>query len=278
MRGEELPGLGDAVRWAAERIDKLDARLLVQHVAGATRADLIARPETPLSAQAWADLQALVARRVAGEPLAYLVQEAEFYGLRLKVSPAVLIPRPETEELVTLSLDKLKGLQAPRVLDLGTGSGAIPIALAVQRPDASITALDQSPEALAVAAANGAAHGCKIRWLESDWYSALGEEGFHLIVSNPPYIADGDPHLALNGLPFEPRSALTDGADGLSCIKAIVAGAGQYLLPDGWLLLEHGHDQAENCRNLLQQAGFKAVFSLTDLSGNDRFSAGQWSG
>lgn len=272
MRGE---GLGAALAWAAARIDKLDARLLLQHVAGVTRADLIARPEMPLSPEAWARLQALVARRAEGEPLAYLVQSAEFYGLTLAVSPAVLIPRPETEELVTLALDKLQGRPAPKVLDLGTGSGAIPIALAHRRTDAAVTALDVSSAALEIAEANGRAHGLPIRWLPSDWYQAVAGEHFDCIVSNPPYIADGDPHLALNGLPFEPRGALTDGADGLSCIKVIVAQAGDHLVPGGWLLLEHGHDQAEKCRNLLQQAGFQDVFSRVDLSGNDRFSGGR---
>lgn len=272
MRGE---GLGAALAWAAARIDKLDARLLLQHVAGVTRADLIARPEMPLSPDAWDQLQVLVARRAEGEPLAYLVQSAEFYGLTLTVSPAVLIPRPETEELVTLTLDKLQGRPAPKVLDLGTGSGAIPIALAHRRPDVAVTALDVSSAALEIAEANGRAHGLPIRWLRSDWYQAVAGEHFDCIVSNPPYIADGDPHLALNGLPFEPRGALTDGADGLSCIKVIVAQAGDHLVPGGWLLLEHGHDQAEKCRNLLQQAGFQDVFSRVDLSGNDRFSGGR---
>lgn len=267
--------LGAALAAARRRIDRLDARLLVEHVSGRSHADLLVRPETPLAAGDAARLAALVARREAGEPLAYLVGEAEFRGLSLAVSPAVLIPRPETELLVELGVARAEGRPGVRILDLGTGSGAVAIALALTCPDARVTAVDRSPEALAVARDNGRRHGAAVRWVESDWFSALAGERFDVIVGNPPYIAAGDPHLALDGLPYEPSGALTDGGDGLGCLRAIVAAAPDHLAPDGWLLLEHGYDQAAACRALLAAAGFVEVVSWRDLAGIERVSGGR---
>lgn len=278
--------LGSAVRQASQQIDRLDARLLVQAVTGCTHRDLIASPERPLDPAAAEQLAALVTRRAAGEPLAYLTGTTGFHGLTLRVTPAVLIPRPETEELVERVLHHLTRLQAagitqPRVLDMGTGSGAIALAIAAANPAADVTALDASADALAVARENdkrllsGERLQSRVHWLHSDWFSALPAGArFDLIVSNPPYIAAGDPHLALNGLPFEPQSALTDGADGLDCLRTIIAGAGSHLAPGGWLYFEHGYDQAAAVRNLLQAAGFQDVESWCDLAGTDRMTAG----
>jgi len=264
--------LGEALAVARQRIDRLDARLLLQYATGCSHTDLLARPETPLIAPASAQFSEWVERRAAGEPLAYLVGEAEFRGHVFQVSPAVLIPRPETEVLIDLALEKLRGLRAPRVLDLGTGSGIVAISLALECPAAAVVAVDISPAAVAVACNNAGRLGAAVDFRTSDWYDDLAGEPFDLIVSNPPYVADGDPHLALDGLPFEPQFALTDGADGLDCIRRIVAGAPAHLNPGGWLLFEHGYDQGVASRNLLAAAGFKQPFTHPDLAGTDRVS------
>ena len=264
--------LGEAMTLARQQIDRLDARLLLQYATGCTHTDLLARPETPVIAPAWAQFTEWVARRAAGEPLAYLVGEAEFRGRVFQVSPDVLIPRPETEVLIDLAVDRLKSQQSARVLDLGTGSGIVAISLALECPQASVTAVDLSPAALSVARNNAGRLGATVRFVESDWFSALAGERFDLIVGNPPYVADGDPHLALNGLPFEPQMALTDGADGLACIRRIVADAPAHLHAGGALMFEHGYEQGPASRNLLAAAGFKAPFTHTDLAGTDRVS------
>lgn len=272
-----MPTLADTLRALAERIDRLDARLLIEHVTGCARKDFIAAPERPVSAHELATLEALAGRRAAGEPLAYLVGWSEFRGLRLTVSPAVLVPRPETEELVGLALDKLSGRVAPRVLDLGTGSGAIPLAIKAARPDAQVRAVDVSPAALAVAGENAARLGLAVDFIESDWYRKL-PEGLRvdLIVANPPYVAAGDPHLDGDGLRHEPLLALTDGADGLRCLREIVGGAPARLTAGGWLLCEHGYDQGAACRDLLAAAGFAEGQTWQDLAGIDRISGGCW--
>jgi release factor glutamine methyltransferase len=215
---------------------------------------------------------AWVERRAGGEPLAYLVGEAEFRGRVFEVSPAVLIPRPETEVLIDLALARLHGLPAPRVLDLGTGSGIVAISLALECPAAAIVAVDVSPAAISVARANAARLGAPVDFRKGDWFAPVAGERFDLIVANPPYVAAGDPHLTRDGLPFEPQLALTDGADGLACIRRIVAGAPDHLQAGGWLLFEHGHDQGAAGRNLLTAAGFKAPSTLPDLAGSDRVS------
>ncbi|MBA3996584.1 MAG: peptide chain release factor N(5)-glutamine methyltransferase [Candidatus Accumulibacter sp.] len=274
--------MGEAWRAASRRIDRLDARLLVEHVVGCTHADLIARPETPLSAEQSAALDALVARRAAGEPLAYLTGSAMFHDFEFHVSPAVLIPRPETELLVELgakfAAERARTCPAPRIVDLGTGSGIVAITLARLCPQAAVSAVDVSPEALAVAAANAARLAPAVRLLAGDWYAPLAGERFDLIVANPPYVVSGDPHLALNGLPFEPQGALTDGVaggDGLACIRAIVSGAPMHLAAGGWLLIEHGYDQAAGVQTLLRAENFSEVQSWQDLAGIDRVSGGR---
>jgi release factor glutamine methyltransferase len=206
--------------------------------------------------------------------MAYLLGTREFFGLPFEVNPAVLIPRPDTELLVELALDQLP--RGGRLLDMGTGSGAIAVAIAHSRPDAEVTALDASVAALDVARRNAATHGARVRFLHSDWFSALAPAApFDLIVSNPPYVASGDPHLADGDLRFEPLGALTDHADGLSALRAIVAGATGHLVPDGRLLLEHGYDQAAAVRALLADSGWADVQSWTDLAGIERVTGGR---
>lgn len=251
---------------------RLEARLLLEYVAGCSHTELLMAPERPLELPARQMFDAFLARRVAGEPLAYLTGEAEFRGRVFQVSPAVLIPRPETEVLIDLALDRLHGLAAPRVVDLGTGSGIVAVSLALECTAARVVAVDLSPAALAVAKNNAGRLRAPVEFFAGDWLAPLAGERFDLIVSNPPYVADGDPHLALNGLPFEPQMALTDGADGLACIRRIVAAAAAHLNPGGWLLFEHGYDQGEASRNLLTAAGFKAASTFPDLAGIDRVS------
>lgn len=269
------PTLGELLAQARQCIDRLDARLLLQQATGCTHADLLARPEMLVIAPAAEQFAAWVERRAAGEPLAYLVGEAEFRGRVFLVSPDVLIPRPETEVLIELALEKLAGQAAPTVVDLGTGSGIVAISLALECPQAVVSAVDLSAGALTVARNNAGRLGAKVDFHEGDWLSPLTGQRFDLIVSNPPYIAEGDPHLELNGLPHEPRLALTDqepGGNGLACIRRIVAAAAAHLKPGGWLLFEHGYDQGEASRNLLAAAGFKDTFTHPDLAGIARVS------
>jgi release factor glutamine methyltransferase len=253
-------------------LDALENRILLCHALGLNRVGLITQSHRTLSTDEAAALDALVARRLAGEPIAYIVGKREFFGLDFRVTDAVLIPRPDTELLVELALERLP--QGASVLDMGTGSGAIAVALAHTRPDARVTALDASVEALDIARANAAANGAAVRFLHSDWYAALAGESFDLIVSNPPYIASGDVHLSEGDLRFEPVSALTDHADGLSALRTIVAGAAAHLAGGGWLLLEHGYDQAAQVRALLAGHGYTQVQSWRDLSGIERVSGG----
>lgn len=251
---------------------RLDARLLLEYVSGCRHTDLLMSPESPLALTARKVFGELLARRASGEPLAYLTGEAEFRGRVFQVSPAVLIPRPETEVLIELALEKLRGLAAPTVVDLGTGSGIVAISLALECPQARVAAVDLSHEAISVARNNAGRLRAPVECYQGDWLAPLAGERFDLIVSNPPYVANGDPHLTLNGLPFEPQMALTDGGDGLDCIRRIVAGAAGHLQPGAWLLLEHGHDQGAACRNLLTAAGFQEPFTHPDLAGSDRVS------
>ena len=276
--GEASRAIGALWRQAGSRIDRSEARQLLQHVGAFSHAELIAHPERELSVEQLAQYQSLVSRRAAGEPLAYLLGSAFFCGLEFAVSPAVLIPRPDTEVLVDEACRRAQRLSAPRIVDLGTGSGIVAIVLARRLPKAAVTAVDLSSAALAVARANAQRHAASVRFLEGDWYAPLGGERFDLIVANPPYVADGDPHLARDGLPFEPRSALTDGVaggDGMACIDAIVAGARDHLLPGGWLLIEHGYDQAVKVRESITAAGFSEVASWRDESSIERVSGGQ---
>ncbi|MDK2122555.1 peptide chain release factor N(5)-glutamine methyltransferase [Parachitinimonas caeni] len=268
-----LPTLDRSLR--ACGLPMSEARMLMEAASGLDRVRQITYPETVLDATSFAQFEALVARRRLGEPIAYLLGRREFYGLELAVGPGVLIPRPETELLVDLALERLPLGKQCLVLDLGTGSGAIPLAIASQRPDCTMTAVDVSPDALAIAERNGQCLGFAVRWCLSDWYDALQGEQFHLITSNPPYIAAGDWHLSEGDLRFEPIGALTDGADGLAHIRQIISEAGAHLYAEGWLLFEHGYDQAAACRQLLQSHGFTAVQSWQDLAGIERVTGGQ---
>ncbi|AEC20990.1 heme biosynthesis protein [Pusillimonas sp. T7-7] len=256
-------------------LPRLEVHMLWQQVLQVSRAWLIAHDRDPLAPEAIARFHDLQARRLAGEPMAYILGYKEFMGRDFRVSPGVLIPRPETELLVETALDYLQRCRAPRVLDLGTGAGAIAISIALNASGASIAATDVSMDALAVARQNAQALGARVEFLSGSWYDALvGHSGFDLIVSNPPYIAACDPHLAQGDLRFEPVQALTDGSDGLSALRTIVQGAGARLKPGAALFLEHGWDQAKAVRQLLQQAGFTQVASLQDLAGIERVSGG----
>jgi release factor glutamine methyltransferase len=256
----------------------LETRILLEHVLGWRRAELITRDNEQLAEDCVGRFEALAQRRSAGEPIAQLVGTREFFGLKFEVTPDVLIPRPETELLVEIALEKMAGIEAPRVLDLGTGSGAIAVAIAFSRDDAQVWAVDRSAGALTVAARNAArllGRSRKITLLESDWTDALDPAlRFELIVSNPPYIAQNDPHLSEGDLRFEPRAALTDDADGLAAIRAIVQAAPFFLASGGSLWLEHGYDQAANVRALLTARGFSDVRSERDLAGIERTSGG----
>lgn len=260
----------------AARIDPLDARVLLQAALGVSHAYLAAHPDHVVAGERLARYLALAARRAAGEPVAYLTGEREFFSLEFKVTPAVLIPRPETELLVELALERIPQDASCRVLDLGTGSGCVAISIAKHRPHARVTATDRSRHALEIAAENARALGAhNIDFAQSDWFAAIGGERFEVIVSNPPYIAEDDPHLRQGDLPFEPRQALTAGPDGLNCIREIVAQANHHLVSGGWLMFEHGYDQTERCRALLGAAGFAEVFSQRDLAGIERVSGGR---
>lgn len=266
--------LAEALRSAP--LDPLENRILIGHALQLTRIQLITRSERQLTTDEAAQLNALFRRRLQGEPIAYIVGEREFFGLAMQVTPDVLIPRPDTELLVELALERLP--QHGKALDMGTGSGAIAVAIAYTRPDVAMTALDVSEGALKVAAGNAQRHGAKVEFLRSDWYAALGDATapyLDLIVSNPPYIVAGDAHLSQGDLRFEPVGALTDHADGLSALRIIIDGAATYLKPGCWLLMEHGYDQSDAVRKLLEQRGFAEVQSWRDLPGIERVSGGR---
>jgi len=257
-------------------VDRLDAQLLLLHALGRAphdRAWLLAHDTDAMPDAAWSALAAQLSRRRAGEPVAYLLGEKEFHGLALQVDARVLVPRPDTETLVEWALECLEGQAAPRVLDLGTGSGAIALALQHARPDAQVDAVDASADALAVAQANASRLGLPVRFAQADWLDGAGA-GYTVIASNPPYIAAGDPHLP--ALRHEPSSALVSGTDGLDDIRRIVQDAPAHLAEGGWLLLEHGHDQAPAVRELLAARGFAEVQSRDDLAGIQRCSGGIW--
>lgn len=267
--------VGSALAWARTVIDPVDARVLLRHVLECSAAALVTRSGEALPPACWQRLEDLVRRRERGEPVAYLVGEREFYGRTFKVTPAVLIPRPETELLVELALAHCDHRRQPRLLDLGTGSGVLAITLALELPDASVCAVDRSRPALWVAMANAAQAGASISFVESDWFEGLGSERFDLIVANPPYVAGSDPHLEMGDLRFEPRLALAAGPEGLDDLERIVSTAPAYLEADGWLFLEHGYDQAAAVRSRLLDAGFVDVASWPDLAGIDRVTGGR---
>jgi release factor glutamine methyltransferase len=256
-------------------LDRLDAQLLLAHLLQQPRAWLIAHADAALSSAQHDAFLAGCRRRADGEPMAYLLGEREFHGLMLSVGPAVLVPRPDTETLVDWALELLAAApdQAADVADLGTGSGAIALALKHRHPAARVQAVDCSAPALQVARANAARLGLPVEWHLGDWWQPLQGQRFHLVVSNPPYVAEDDPHLA--ALRHEPLAALTPGGDGLSALSAIVEGAAAHLHDGGWLLLEHGHEQADAVRGLLADAGFEAVQTRADLAGRPRCGGGR---
>lgn len=252
-----------------------DAKWLLANVLRCETTRFITHPDQALSEAQARRFQAHVQRRRRGEPVAYLTGRRGFWNLDLAVGPGVLIPRPETELLVETALEILPESGA-RVLDLGTGSGAIALALAKERPAWEIVATDRSRDALKIARANRDTLGLgRVKLLQGNWYEPLaGEARFDLIVSNPPYVAEGDPHLKTGDLRFEPIQALVSGADGLDDIRRIVGKAGRWLLPDGWLLVEHGHDQSDAVLRLFEQAGMKRRRVISDLAGCRRMVAG----
>ena len=255
-------------------VDRLDAQLLVAHIVERPRTWVLAHDETLLGAGQCERLHEQLQRRAAGEPLAYLIGEKEFHGLILRVTPDVLIPRPDTETLVDWAIECLPDASAqPEVLDLGTGSGAIALALAHACPHARVCAVDASEAALRVARTNGIRLQLSVQWMAGDWCSMLGEQRFALIVSNPPYVADGDVHL--RALRHEPAHALRAGADGLDAIRTIASQAADHLWPHAWLLLEHAHAQAAAVQELLRGAGLANITTRMDLSGRLRCTGGQ---
>lgn len=267
-RARDLLALAEAELAAVSETPRLDAELLLAECAGITRAAVIACPERVLDADQTARLEAAVARRQAGEPLAYILGRKEFYSLMLAVTPDVLVPRPETELLVEAALGRIAAGRC-RVLDLGTGSGAIALALKHERPDLAIVAVDASAAALDLARANAATLGLEIDFRLSDWFSSLSGESFDLIVGNPPYVPTEDPHFE-RGLAHEPRAALDGGADGLDACRAILGDAGRFLARGGQLILEHGHDQRAALVALAAAHGFELAAAIDDLAGTPR--------
>lgn len=250
----------------------LDARALLAHTLGVTRETLVAHPERPVAEEPAQRFNTLSTRRRAGEPLAYLVGEREFLGRTFRVTPDTLIPRPETELLVERALAATKAVTRPRILDLGTGSGCIAISLALERCDATVTAIDRSAAALAVAAENARRLGARVTLAQSDWYTNVRGR-FDILVANPPYVAEGDPHLA--ALSHEPQSALVAPDRGLACLRTIITNARRHLAPKGWLLVEHGYDQAAAVRDLFATSEFTGVVTTRDGADIERVTAGQ---
>ena len=254
----------------------VDAQVLLAHVVGCNRTWLVAHAGDPLTRVHADAFFALAKRRRDGEPVAYLTGEREFWGLSLTVTPDVLIPRPETETLVELALTWLPVDASVRVLDLGTGSGAIALAIASERPGATVLAIDRSANVVAIARGNAQKLGLhNVRFAVTDWYAAVASAHFDMIVSNPPYVAERDPHLEEGDLRHEPASALASGADGLAALRVITAGAPEHLAPGGLLLVEHGHDQASAVRDLFTAAGFDEITMRRDLAGISRVVGGR---
>jgi release factor glutamine methyltransferase len=252
---------------------RLDAEILLSEATGLSRAQLIAHGDRELTPAEQQGFDELLKRRSAGEPIAHLTGQREFWSLKLKVTRDTLIPRPETERLVEEALSLIPPESAWSIADLGTGSGAIAIALANERPRCHFLAVDISREALAVARENARAHGLgNILFLAGDWFAPLADERFHMICVNPPYVAETDPHLEQGDVRFEPRLALTSGAEGLDSLRHIVVNAHRHLLENGWLLLEHGYDQAHAVEELLLKENYTGIYCCRDLQGQQRLS------
>lgn len=254
---------------------RLEAELLLSHATGWTRTSFRAWPERKPSLQTVAEFEALVQRRVKGEPVAHLLGEQEFWSLPLKVNASTLIPRPDTECLVEAAL-ALPISETAKVLDLGTGTGAIALALASEQPDWKVDACDSEKQAVELASGNAKALGLPVTVILSDWFSGLPLETYDLIVSNPPYVAEEDKHLSLGDVRFEPATALVSGTDGLDDIRSIVAAAQGWLTRGGWLMTEHGFDQGAAVRNLYSDAGFDRIETRQDYGQRDRFTLGRW--
>lgn len=269
--------LGEALQRLRQLLSAADperAEPLLLGLLELPRSRLFSRPESPLGADDWPRVEAAAARLLGGEPLAYVLGTQGFWTFDLEVGPDVLIPRPDTEVLVDAALQRLPVGAAARVVDLGTGSGAVALALARERPSAQVLAVERSLPALAVARRNARRHAlANLDFLAADWLSALSGR-FDLVVSNPPYLAKDDPHLGRDGLQYEPQAALVSGADGLDAIRAIAEQARAVLQPGGWLLLEHGWEQGEAVREVLGEWGYRERFIARDLAGRDRVSGG----
>jgi len=281
MSAPALATIADALHWAQQQgLARLDAQQLLAHLLQRPRTWLIAHDDQPLPPAAAERYRTLVARRGDDEPLAYLVGEKEFHGLTLSVSPAVLVPRPDTETLVDWALRLLDtdfaSVAQPQVLDLGTGSGAIALAVKHRCPRAEVHALDASPQALQVAEANARRLGLAVNFHRGDWWQGVSLPPLQLALSNPPYVAEHDPHL--QALRHEPTMALTPGGDGLVAIDALIAGAPAHLAAHAWLLIEHGHDQGGAVRERLVAAGFAGVVTQRDMAGQERCTGGCWPG
>ncbi len=270
-----LNSIDALLRQARLSIVAAEARQLLAHLLARPHAWLVAHGEVLLSADEAGRYAELVARRAAGEPIAYLTGLREFYGRSFAVTPEVLIPRPETEFLVELGVAALRGVAAPQLLDLGCGSGCIAISLALELPQATVTAVDVSSSALLLAERNASAYSARVSLLQSDWFSSLAGRRYDLIVANPPYIAAADPHLAQGDLRFEPALALSSGADGLAAIRTIVAEAPEHLAPGGSLLIEHGYDQAPALQQLFVAQGYRDIEQWRDLAGIVRVTGGR---
>jgi release factor glutamine methyltransferase len=268
--------LEQALAQAAQKVGVVDARVLLAHLLKRDAAYFIAHGAEVLDAGARDTFERLIARRADGEPVAYITGHREFYGLDFRVTPAVLIPRPETELLVDVVLERLPPTAGAGVLDLGTGSGCVAITVARQRPRVRVVAVDMSRPALALAQENAGAHGvANVEFRLGNWFSRLAGESFLVIAANPPYVAVGDPHLARGDLRHEPAEALVAPEEGLACLRAIADAAPAHLAPGGWLLFEHGHEQAAPCREFLRQAGFVEIFSRADLADIERVTGGR---
>ncbi|WP_043526909.1 peptide chain release factor N(5)-glutamine methyltransferase [Litchfieldella xinjiangensis] len=255
---------------------RLDADVLLCHVMQVERSWLYTWGDRQAEPWVQARFEALIAARAQGWPVAYLTEEREFWGLRLMTGPSTLIPRPDTERLVEAALAQADS-ESGRFLDLGTGTGAVALAFACERPTWEVVAVDREPAAVALAKANAQRHGLtRVEILISDWFEALGKRQFAIIVSNPPYLASDDPHLALGDVRFEPRSALVAGKQGLADLEALVDTARDQLEPHGWLMLEHGMQQGAAVRSALEAAGYEQIETVCDLEGRDRVTLGRW--
>lgn len=260
-------------RLAGADTPALDAEVLLAHTLGRQRAWLYAWPDADIAPPALERFEALVERRAGGEPIAYIVGTREFWSLAFEVTPDVLVPRPESELLVEAALESIgaRGLAEPRVLDLGTGSGCVAVAIAHERPGARVVAVERDAAALGIAARNAARHGAlNLDLVQGRWLAPLGRDRFDVIVANPPYVARDDPHLRSGDLRFEPVTALDGGPDGLDALRAIAAGAPRHLVPGGRVALEHGHDQAEAVAALLRDAGLVEIATRRDAAGHPR--------